>query len=1076
MRTMGRLSWRAGGALLLFLCVAVVGAAALTAEEIDISPGELTITAGDGGGMIGVEINDGAVTVDRVTFTYLNASSDPSGKLSVTDSANPGPYQTVFSSTKAGDASIKVTVHYRVGDEVQTPIEKEYDHIRVIPDAPYQYIAITREGIVPAGGSTPITVRMKDRYGNVINDETGDTVDFWVSVDGAEFQYESITAQHVAVPFSASGNCTVTFQAPEKAVPVIIRIDPGYGATLERLITIDVVGERVPVALTASVVTVPAYPIPFQCLADGESYFRVNYLVTDRFGNGIEDYPVDVSTNMGESVTIYTAASGYAMMNYGPRTAIGTVTMMATAGGIDAEDLILRFTGGTAEGFEIIVNPSNIPSADTDASVVSSISARVNNIVGTGVAGETVNFKIKTGTITNSTIMTDPVLTYARDDATGPEILTVTTDEEGYATVYLHAGAFPEQGEEGFDPYALGSCIVDVSWNGKTKNTGNITWRNYPYLRVETSVSADVVAPGDTLDVTIHLIGDGNNYQDHGPIDVVICLDRGEDMLISEGLKDRMEIAREAAMILVTGGNNGISFDPDNDRVALITYSDPTTTDDIVFPLGVADILTVPGTFNWKKNVGKDGNKNDDEEYIGNYSGNGNTIYNSYATVDFEFGSEAGANWINLHDVLWKVVPIKKDDSGQASAPLRLGLAKSIQYIEENSGNPEAVKAIVLLMQNNYRYFGDPFAEGPVMTVLPDSNTLAKGGAPYYQFLPNDEYLDNGATVPPQNMVEYAKANGIKIYAIYYPSGGSVSDEAVPKRLAEETGGEYFFAGDEAALEEAFHEISLALLREAGIHTSVDLTFAELPDDVTYTATDLLSYEPYTNVDFFNWTTYPYAAASQEDRLPGFAYVVDQTDMWEATGDYAGNEPGTLQFEVGNVSVKQTWMTQFSLMINASITEPINFTLFAPGSMVEFESGEDVITEIIPAVIVTVMPGLTPQTLFDATIDVDHLNLTDWDASFAYFEWPINYTGSFPLDEQFYIRRIDGEDTNWKNIGSLTVPMTCTGDTLSLYTADLEKGLYEARIKVSSADAGYDEAVEMFPVGYTLEDYYILLT
>jgi len=1076
---MGRLSWRAGGALLLFLCIAVAGAAALTAGEIDISPGTLQITAGESG-TIGVTVNNATVKVEKVTFTYQYAGSEPSGTLSVTSDSLP-PYQTVFYSEKAGDR-IQISVQYLDTTTGLTQTIDNVSTVRVIPADPYAYISTTYEGVISANETTPITVRMKDKYDNVINDETGATVDFWVSVDGAEFKLvdgSQSDDEHIAVPFAENGDCTVLFHAPVTGREVIIGVYPGYGKSLDKLITINVMGERVPVEVIPSIVTVPYYSIPFYCIADGTSYFRVSYIVNDRFGNGISDYPVDVSTSIGESITIYTDASGYATMNYGPRTAIGTVTIWATTGGVDALPTTLYFTGGTAEGFELTVNPSNIPSADTDPSAVSAISARVSNIVGTGVVGENVEFRIKSGSITNNTDMTaDPFLTEARDDIIEFQTLTVETDDEGYATVYLHAGAFPEHGEDGFNPYALGKCIVTITWEGQSKETYNISWRNYPYLRVETTVSADVVAPGDPLDVTIHLIGDGNNYNAHDQINVVLCLDRGEDMLISEGALDRMEIAREAAMYLVRGGETDTSLDPTQDGVALITYSDDTT-DTTLFEGQRANILDLPVTFQWKKDVGQDGNKNDDEGYISHYPGHDITQYLSYATLDYGFHSGEIGDWDNLSATLNNVVPVKKDDSGQASAPLRLALAKSIQYLEDNPTSPEPVKAIVLLMQNNYRYFGDPFAEGAVMEVLPDSNTLAKGGGTYYNFLPYDKYLGNGATVPPQNMVEYAKANGVKIYAIYYPSGGSVSDEAVPKRLAHETGGEYYFAGDEAALEQAFKEIYAALMREAGIHTSVNLTFAELPDNINYTATTLLTYDPETYVDFFNWTTDPYGSGIVEDvdHLDDFYYSVDQTDMWEATGDYAGNEPGTLQFEVGNVSVKQTWMTKFTLRINASVSEPINFTLFAPGSIVEFENNEGmVISEIIPAIIITVIPGLTPQQMFNASIEVPYILLPEQNSMFATFNWPIIYDGVSEITETFSIRRTDGEDNNWKTIGTMNAPFSCTGDTIGLYTVDLDWGEYEARIKVWASDAGYDEAALNFNVTNMTDRPYIRLT
>ncbi|MBT8508392.1 hypothetical protein AZH53_08245 [Methanomicrobiaceae archaeon CYW5] len=1053
------------GALLVFLLVAVTGAAALTEDEISVLPDTTIITAGDEGALITVSIENASATIDRVTFSYLGAAGDPSGTLSVATDTS-APYQSRFTSTLAGDADIRVAVTYLDGGILRST--EKTCRIRVIPSDPYAYtVPISFADEVQVTQTLPITVLMEDMYGNTINNETGDTVDFWVSTEGTGFVDGATISQHVNVPFSADGECIVTFQSSTIAGPAIILVDPGQGSYLKRLVVIDMVAERIASDITAYIVTVPHYPVLYECPADGSSYFDMSYLVRDQYGNPISDYQVDFSTTLGETKTIFTNDNGLGRLEYGRRIALGNVTATAVAGTITHEQELI-FTAGMGTDFAVSTNPNNLPSGDVDPSARIAVQARVFNDYGTGVAGETVTFWINSGTIWSSNNMTtDPGISLTGESGwTHTSVLTATTDVNGYATVYFKGGSFPVRGEEDFDPFCRGSCTITAMWNSESKVSPLITWRNYPYLRVETEVSEVQVAPGDTLNVSIRLIGDGNELLSHNPIDVVLCLDRGEDMLITEDKtgRDRMELAREAAMYLVGGGTTGeIGLTPGMDRVALISYSDPTTNDTSVFPAGTANILTVPTTFNWKKNVGKDGNPGDDETYTNaHYYGNAITAYSDYATLDYGFSYGNATDWSALEDVLNDVVPIKKDDTGQASAPLRRGLKDSVEYLE-TQGSSSSVKAIVLLMQNNYRYFGDPFADGSVMTVAPDSNTLPKGGSDYYPFA--------GLSAEQQNMARYAADNGIKIYAIYYPTGASVSDEAVPQRLANETGGEYYFAADQAALIEAFREIRDNLLRDAGVNTQVNLNFAGLPENFTYTASELLGYVPPTAVDFYNWSVDGYTPTTH---LAGYPLSINQTDMWTGAD---GSDPTSLTFTVGNVTVKQTWMTEFTLSINESINQPVNFSLFADGSYVEFENQDGGRTlELLPSTIITVIPGLTPEGLINATVAITSFEVTDQDPNFVNLGWEISYNGDYPMTEELAIKDKNEPGPTWKTVGISTLPPEGATDSSAIYIADLPIGEYQARIHVATEDAGTDDAYLTFAVGDVNDDVYIRLT
>jgi hypothetical protein len=1044
-----------GGMTILICCLlCITTAAAVTPDQITVTSDMEQIQAGGTGAHIDVDPDPSIPAVASVAFLYLNNTADPSGVLSAsTDSV--APYQTQFASEHAGTAYIQVDVAF--ADESTDPVSVIFTQNITSAD-PYAYESIVHEP-VQAGSATPITVRMKDQYGNTINADTGAAITFSIANTGAGFSEGEQTVQTITVPFDREGNCTAPFIASATAGPVIISVNPSAGGSLQRLITVDVIGERIPAEITPYIVSVPYYPEQNTCPADGSSYFQISYLIRDRFGNTIDNYRIGISTTLGESAEIITNEDGVARFIYGPKSGIGDVTVTSIAGALTATS-DLSFTGGLGNHFSVAINPNNIPSYDVDPDGRIAVQARVYNDLSTGVAGETIHAWITSGSVNSTSTMTaSPELSINRETGFGNSTMTAITGDDGIATFYFLPGAFPASGEDGYEAYSRGSATVTAMWNTQVTTSPEITWRNYPYLRVETEVSSLAIAPGDPLNVTIRLIGDGNELNIHDPVDVVLCLDRGEDMLLDEDEEDRMERARRSAMSLVEGDDGENIFAPDSDRVALISYSDPTT-DATIFPTGAVDLHYINDnlpTFNWVKLVGDDSASIDNLEskngYVlgTHYPGNGITTYADYATVDEPFAAGTISDWTGLESTLHCTVPFKADDTGQASAPLRYVLKKSIEYLADND-NSGAYQALVILMQNNYRYYGDPFAEGSVMTVLPDSNTLPKGGSDYYYFsdLPSDQ----------QNMVDYALANDVKIFAIYYPSSGSQSDEAVPQRLAEDTGGDYYFAGNEAELTKAFSQIRDRIMRDAGTSTNVNLNFAGMPEDISYTPDEVLEYLPTTGVDFYNWSADAYTPTNH---LNGYPYTEDQSAMWR--GD-DGSQPASLSFTVGNISIKQTWVTDISLTVNESIDSMLNFSLFAEGSYIEFENQHGgTIMEPFPETMISIIPGLSPDTILNATVRITAFDLVAQDEHIARFAWNVTYDGEYPLTEMLALKKADDVESVWQIVDANTVSPEAADNTGIAFIDNLAPGAYSVLFKVVSQDGGYDTATQTVIIG-----------
>ncbi len=456
---------RMRGMMLILICclLCITTAAAVTPDQITVTSDQEPIQAGDNGAHIFVETDASLPPVASVTFSYLNSTADPSGALSAaTDIA--APYQTKFTSEHAGTAYIQVDIAF--ADESTDPVSVVFIQ-DVIPANPYVYENITHEA-PQAGSAGPITVRMKDQYGSTITADTGVTITFPVSKEGVGFADGDETVQTIVMPFDADGDCTVSFLAPEKAGPVIISMKPSSGSGLQRLITIDVVGERTPAQITPYIVTLPHYPVTNTCPADGISYFRISYVIRDRFGNAIDNYEIDITTSLGESAAIITGEEGVAKFNYGPKTGMGDVTVTGMAGTTTALS-DLSFTGGLSSRFSITINPNNIPSNDADPNALVTVQARVYNDLGTGVPGETIQAWITPGSVNATNTMTqDPGLSFSGEGGFGDIAVTAVTGVDGFATFFFRAGAFPIRGAGGFDPFSRGSATVIAMWDDQT--------------------------------------------------------------------------------------------------------------------------------------------------------------------------------------------------------------------------------------------------------------------------------------------------------------------------------------------------------------------------------------------------------------------------------------------------------------------------------------------------------------------------------------------------------------------------------------------------------------------------------
>ncbi len=304
--------------------------------------------------------------------------------------------------------------------------------------------------------------------------------------------------------------------------------------------------------------------------ADGTSKFFAAFVVHDQYGNAVSGCPLSITNSRDENSTAtatVTNSYGQVIVSYGPTERIGLVTITATAGmGTDnvvSASANVEFVSSDPVDMVLSANPGVMASRDVNDSITATVRAKVVDARGNPVRNETVHFAtadLETGEY----------------NATASPVLSSTssvTDENGYAFVTFRPGAFTTNIlDDGYSGAATGTCDVVATWGSITRNVA-LTWKNYPYLSVETSVSPETVEVNDTIDVTIRLRGDGWVVQQMLPIDVVLCIDRGEDMLLNDTADekagcDRMIYARDAAWNFTDFLSLG------NNRAALVTFGD----------------------------------------------------------------------------------------------------------------------------------------------------------------------------------------------------------------------------------------------------------------------------------------------------------------------------------------------------------------------------------------------------------------------------------------------------------------------------------------------------------------------
>lgn len=719
--------------------------------------------------------------VDRakITVTVSNATSGPIKNALVqfdidnpiygfvsplTDTSdNPGHAKSTFKVNKtSGVANITARISVD-GYTVTRYITLNIDH-----DIPY-YAYFSYPPSATVATEVPFNISLTDRWGNRIDDRRGPHK-IGLHIHGPAPDDCSFIGYAHNIPgltLDTNGNQSVLVRLTTKVGPNNIGMD-AYGSIPDQLKWIDADTTGIPFSI--SQVYIPAGSPP-TLPADGISKFTIVYSLLDRYGNPSNQQWVWVNTSVaGEENQFKTNNRGQITVMYGRRPSVGTINITATvvANSTVTISQMVKFTSTEATTMELTANPETMASRDvTPSTVTSDITATVTDVMGNPVGGETVTFSLGAVGYPGGPYTVTSLPWLSNNSS--------TTDADGVATVQFVPGSFSTNSSDvSYSPTASGNVVITATWKTFHKNL-IVTWKNYPYLSVKTSVSPPVVAINDTVDVSIILKGDGWALGPK-PIDVVMCTDRSGSMLYNDTdgiIDDRMVHAMDAAKIF--NANMGT-----NDRVGLVSFGDNSATS------GWAELRQgFSHQYSGAEWVGKDSTWTGDNSYITiHYSGNPrNYGTTQYASVDqnLSFTRTTVNNSINT------MTPA-------GGTPMREGIYRSVKMLNDNP-RANAVKAVILLTDGAWNTGGDP-----------------RGGAGSTSF----------TGVGTGSVITWAKNRNVTLYTIAL---GSDPSQTELQAYANETGGKFFAAPDANQLAGIYTTIAGDLKKEAGVNTSMMVDF-----------------------------------------------------------------------------------------------------------------------------------------------------------------------------------------------------------------------------------------------------------
>ncbi len=891
-------------------------------------------------------LSSGSIQGANVIFTIENpiygtlspaiAISDATGKAT----------STFKVKTKSGFAVISASITTPDGYTVVKTIDQNIDH-----DSPYlPYFSHPVSGTVAT--EVPFNISITDRWGNQIDDRRGPhTITLHVhgpAPDDCGFA-EAGYNHTLSRTLDANGNISALVKLTTKTGPNNILMD-AFESIPDKLEWIDANTNGIPFSMTqvySPSGTLPTLP------ADGTSFFTIVYTLYDKYGNPTNGQSIWVNTSVpGEEMKFLSNNLGQVVVQYGPRSSIGIINITATAVANStwvtrSQDVKFMNTGASI--ISLTANPDTMASHDANPILMSDIFATVADQSGNAVAGESVIFAI------------DSITYEAAYNVTSPPILVSPgniTDIHGIAAVQFIPGSFTTAENPGYNASATGHCNIIATWNG-TQKTVPVTWKNYPYLSVKTSVTPLTVEINNTIDVTIEFRGDGWAMHPK-PIDVILLLDQSGSMGDANTPGTRLYQAKQAAKVFVDQMNSA-----SGDRVGIISYNQSAWLyQDLTNNLDTA--------------------KNKISSINGNTNGaHTNMRRGLYEALKQETLSASPGS-------VRAVIHMTDGDWSMGGDPLaRQG---STGFDVDGPGLHSVWAGNVLDIIDIYQYFpdigGGVYHSGSIANA-PDGQKYDDGKTNWN----NDQYETTqrratrtttyytDAWTSNQNMSVYAANNKIRLYSLSFVQVPRTNTKNALINMANSTGAFYQHAPDQAALETLYKQIAEDLKDKAGVNTTMTVDFENVNvTGVTMPGSEVFDYvyDPVasTKINWQNGTT----------TVP----ALDQSADWAADNK--------LDFTIGTIKVGQYWNATFRLRVNQSGM----IDVFGRNSTVTFNGGNETLK--LPQTFITVVPKLNTTVIGANTIALSNLFITEPGEIKALLPimWNSTYKGNMTLTENVY--------------------------------------------------------------------------
>jgi hypothetical protein len=890
---------------------------------------------------------------------------------------------------------------------------------------------------VEVRSETPISVAIYDANMTPVND----VVTFDTFGKSAFVLQNGTYVQHLVV--DAQGLANAIFYAGHLGTNYVVA-SSGF---VTQTIVISTTNTAPPAKIIYSIQPT-GLPFPW-VYADGISdhYFTITYTVFDAYGDITMSRPITFSTNIPtDTQTLKTNNLGKITVTYGPKVTAGRYTIHMTS--VDNSSATVShqvdFVSTYGMNAFLTANPQSMPSRDVRSDMASNIIAKVYDARGNPVLGETVNFRMVSYTNGTTALTSNPDI----DGAGVGILLPRVSNGDGEAIVSFHPGAFTvNRFSPGYSQTATGTALLEANWNGTVRQI-TVEFKNYPYLSIETTASPLILDKNESVDITIRLTGDGWALRPK-PIDVMLVNDRSGSML--KDFDDRMVNVMGASKVFNT------QFDYSRDRMGLVTFGKN----------GLAKIESYDSGYDW---VGHDSDSHaDDCQYIvTNYPADGamcNQVWvrdgcnvcshhqyysgghwvnhtgpdcsacGEYGHWETQLGSETGKSYsdyatmdsslssdnVTLGNIISNMVP-------NSGTPMRYGIYKAIKELKTN-GYPSSYRAIVVLSDGDYNWYGDPLARGTGYSGSTDPTGFSDLTTSYIRF----------SDIANQSMVAYANENNVKIFTIAFATDISSGGRSVLQQLATQTGGTYYYAPSASDLAGIYVDIAGKLKIAAGVDTqmSVDMNTVTVNDVSTpgYTVF-AYKYVPGISTRIHSWN------ATHEIISP---YTIDQQGQW--------NQNHSLMFNVGTIYLGQIWESKYRLVTDG-VTGTVN--LFGPTSYITFDDGSRL---KIPDTFVNIIDK--SQNVGAGATNISIHNLTQKGQIPAYSQltvtWDVEFKGNSSVKQFLYIETEPNQWHEWWRGVSQMVTGNYQTNMIRNVLNHPPNGTFRMKVEAYAENGGWDE-------------------